>query len=152
MADTDSSLVQEPYSAALFEAVLAATPQWVQRRLHEIAPGVSFDVDGIVTRVQSALRNDLASLLRRDVDQQQENPLHVIRRCAETVRDDLEAVGVAHVQRDEFETRAMPNDVYAFGPLTWRDLSEEVHEAGISWGAWKAATILSRRRAEGKLQ
>jgi hypothetical protein len=26
-----------------------------------------------------------------------------------------------------------------------------VHEAGITWGAWKAATVLTRRRAEGKV-
>jgi len=36
--------------------------------------------------------------------------------------------------------------------LTWRDLGEEVHDAGISWGAWKAATILTRRRADGSIQ
>ena len=46
----------------------------------------------------------------------------------------------------------MPDDVYAIGPLAWSDLGEEVHEAGITWGAWKAATVLVRRRAEGKVQ
>jgi hypothetical protein len=45
----------------------------------------------------------------------------------------------------------MPHDHYAVGPLTWKDLSEDVHDAGITWGAWKAATVLTRRRAEGKI-
>jgi hypothetical protein len=30
-------------------------------------------------------------------------------------------------------------------------MGDDVHEAGISWGAWKAATVLTRRRAEGKV-
>ena len=45
----------------------------------------------------------------------------------------------------------MPDDVYAIGPLAWIDMGDDVHEAGISWGAWKAATVLTRRRAEGKV-
>jgi hypothetical protein len=45
----------------------------------------------------------------------------------------------------------MPDDMFALGPLTWRDLGDDVHDAGIEWGAWKAAMIISRRRDEGKL-
>ncbi len=152
MTNAGDSRVSEPYSAALFDAVMRATPDWVRGRLQHIAPGVALDEAAIILRIQTAIRNELSELLKSDVDDQRENPLHVIRRCAETVNADLETANVPYAQRDEFEIRAMPNDVYAFGPLTWRDLSEDVHDAGITWGAWKAATVLSRRRDEGKLQ
>jgi len=59
--------------------------------------------------------------------------------------------GIPPVRRDEFEVRSMPDDMFALGPLTWRDLGDDVHDAGIEWGAWKAAMIISRRRDEGKL-
>lgn len=63
----------------------------------------------------------------------------------------LQTFGAEPARRDEYEVRAMPHDVFSIGPLTWRDLGEEVHDAGISWGAWKAATILTRRRADGSI-
>lgn len=93
---------------------------------------------------------DLARLLDTDVDDQRENPLHVLRRGSRRLATFLAAETVPMPARDEFEVRAMPDDVYGIGPLAWRDLGERVHEAGIEWGAWKAALVLTRRREEGK--
>ena len=61
---------------------------------------------------------------------------------------ELAVLGVPEPQRDEFERSAMPDDTYALGPVAWIDLGQEVHDAGIEWGAWKAAVIISRRRQE----
>lgn len=93
---------------------------------------------------------DLSRLLATDVDDQRENPLHVLRRGSQRIAAFLAAEAVPAPARDEFEVRAMPDDVYGIGPLAWRDLGERVHEAGIEWGAWKAAIVLTRRRGEGK--
>lgn len=92
----------------------------------------------------------LSRLLAADVDAQRENPLHVLRRGSRRIAVFLADVSVPAPSRDEFEERAMPDDVYGIGPLAWRDLGERVHEAGIEWGAWKAALVLTRRREEGK--
>ena len=54
------------------------------------------------------------------------------------------------MRRDEFEERAFPDDVYRLSPATWSDVDPSLHEPGIIWGAYKAKTVLDRRRAEGK--
>lgn len=152
MENDDATTGLDPYSEALFHAVLGAVPQWMAGRLAHIAPGVVLPVDDIVASTMTRVRDDLLKLLLTDVDHQRDNPLHVLRACTAAATAALEIAGVAHPHRDEFETRAMPNDVYSIGPLTWRDLSDDVHETGITWGAWKAATILTRRRDEGKVK
>ena len=124
----------DPYVQDLYTAVNNAVPAWISSRVSEIASS-SCDVRSVeftssladvVEKTFQEVSRNLFSLLATDVD-------------------------VPEAQRDEYEVRAMPDDVFAIGPLTWRDLGEEVHEAGISWGAWKAATILTRRRADGSI-
>lgn len=151
MGNSVDTTTLEPYPAALMAAVENAAPQWIRRRLSEIADGAPVDIDGVVPRVVHDMTSELFALLQSDVDEQRDNPLHVLRRATRSASQALRAAGVAVPVRDEFEVRAMPDDIYAIGPLTWRDLSDEVHDAGISWGAWKAATVLSRRRGEGRL-
>lgn len=150
-ADADIAEL-DSYAEALFRAVMAAIPQWLTQRLEEIATDHGLPVEDLIRDVSHRVRHDLLALLATDVDEQRENPLHVLRTCTSVVTAALASAGVPQPRRDEFERRAMPDDVYAIGPLTWRDLSEDVHEAGITWGAWKAATILTRRRAEGKVK
>ena len=151
MGNTVDTSTLEPYPAALMSAVDGAAPAWIRRRLVEIAGDAPLDVDEVAARVAGEMTQELFVLLKCDVDDQRENPLHVLRRATRAASHALRAAGVTAPVRDEFEARAMPDDVYAIGPLTWRDLSDDVHEAGISWGAWKAATVLARRREEGKL-
>jgi hypothetical protein len=42
-----------------------------------------------------------------------------------------------------------PDDHYAIAPATWTDVDESLREPGLVWGAWKAATVLARRRSDG---
>jgi len=97
------------------------------------------------------VRNELAAFPAVHVGQRRSTRLHIPRCASRLATELLDGAGAARPPRDEFETRAMPDDVFAVGPLAWVDLGDEVHEAGISWGAWKAATVLTRRRAEGKI-
>ena len=147
-----------PYSQALFDAVVTAVPVWITRRVHEIVQlASSGDKDAVMNEVaqvahetQHVVSEQLMELLSQDVDAQRSNPLHILRRSTSVATAVLRSAHIPPVHRDEFDTSALPDDVYAIGPHTWRDLSEEVHEAGITWGAWKAATVIQRRRAEGK--
>ena len=149
----------EPYAGDLYQAVARAIPRWISTQIAEIA---SLSIDETSPEFQSALADvterthqvatqNLLSLLATDVDAQQSNPLHVLRASTSFATQMLQSFGVEPARRDEYEVRAMPGDVFSIGPLTWRDLGEEVHDAGISWGAWKAATILTRRRADGSI-
>lgn len=144
--------------SALVEAVSAAYPSWLSGRIVEIARASGRDLNDDAraaardagARAGAWVQAELASLLATDVDEQRMNPLQVLRRAARFAADVLESAGVPHPVRDEFEHRAMPEDPYGVGPLAWRDLGEGVHSAGIEWGAWKAAVVLTRRREEGR--
>lgn len=149
----------EPYADDLYQAVTRAISGWISTQVAEIA---SMSIDETSQEFQSALADvtrqthhvatqNLLLLLATDVDAQQSNPLHVLRASTSYATQMLQAFGVKPARRDEYEVRAMPDDLFSIGPLTWKDLGEEVHEAGISWGAWKAATILTRRRTEGSI-
>lgn len=141
----------DPYSQELLNAVMAALPSWLTSRVARVAPNVEFDVDAVIARTEDFVGRELTALLQTDVDDQRANPLHILRASTQFVTASLREAGVTPAQRDDFDRQAMPDDIYAFGPLTWKDLSDDVHDAGITWGAWKAATVLTRRRAEGKL-
>lgn len=140
-----------PYSQTLLDAVLAAIPSWLTLKSETVAPGIEIDTPSIVNSTLEFVRANMTELLSTDVDEQRANPLHLLRQSTRFITSALRDAGVPPVKRDEFDQQSMPDDIYAFGPLTWRDLSEEAHDAGITWGAWKAATVLTRRRAEGKL-
>ena len=149
----------EPYADDLYQAVISAVPHWITTQVSEIA---SLSIDETSKEFTSALADvaehalrvvsqDLFALLATDVDAQQSNPLHVLRASTSSATQLLQTFGAAPARRDEYEVRAMPDDIFSIGPLTWRDLGDAVHDAGISWGAWKAATILTRRRADGSI-
>lgn len=149
----------EPYADDLYQAVISAVPAWITSRVSDIASR-SCDVSSsqfqsslaeVMQTTHNFVQENLLALLVIDVDAQQSNPLHVLRASTSSATQLLHTFGVAPARRDEYELRAMPDDLFSIGPLTWRDLGEEVHEAGISWGAWKAATILTRRRADGSI-
>ncbi|MSO59539.1 MAG: hypothetical protein EXQ63_04360 [Ilumatobacteraceae bacterium] len=147
------------YSQRLFDACVIAVPGWITSRMQHaclMAGGVvpeivTTKVVDIARATQAQVQVDLMVLLSTDVDAQRTNPLHVLRGSTSMATALLVEAGIPMARRDEFEIRAMPDDMYAFGPLTWRDLGDDVHDAGIEWGAWKAAMVIGRRRDEGKL-
>ena len=159
MTNPSTTFQLEPYPQELFDAVIAAVPAWIEGRVVAIATAelgtCPEELRGALANVSDTtvelVSHNLAALLSVDVDSQQSNPLHVLRSSTIAATRALQNASITPVRRDEFEIRAMPADVYAIGPLTWRDLGDEVHDAGITWGAWKAAVVLSRRRAEGKI-
>lgn len=148
-----------PYPQALADAVFCVFEQWLVQRVSDIARSSACNFGGDEQRhVRDAareatahLRETLLELLRTDVDEQRKGPLQVIREAATLMNSVLRVLRVPETSRDEFDARSLPEDVYGIGPLAWRDLGDAVHDAGIEWGAWKAATVLQRRRNEGKL-
>ena len=147
------------YSQTLFDTCVVAVPEWITNRIQHVClmsggvvpEIVTTKVAGVARATQAQVQIDLMALLSVDVDAQRTNPLQVLRGSTLMATALLIEAGIPPAQRDEFEVRSMPDDMFALGPLTWRDLGDDVHDAGIEWGAWKAAMIISRRRAEGKL-
>jgi len=102
------------------------------------------------TEARDAVEAELGALLARDVDDQRANPLSVLRAASRFPTAVLQEAGAAPARRDEFLRLRFPDDVYDLSPATWRDVDPALHEPGIVWGAWKAKTVLDRRRAEGR--
>ena len=143
----------EPYPQALYDAVMSSVYQWILGRMQLLTEtsGPQEILQSAAQKVSDLVGVELFQLLSTDVDQQRMNPLHILRACTAPATAALKSLGVPEVARDQFDQSVMPNDSYALGPLTWRDLGEEVHDAGINWGAYKAAVVITRRRDEGKI-
>lgn len=147
-------LVVEPIARALCDEVAAALPGWVARCVREVAAAQAIALDeAAAAAIDEAGRAAvdevlprLERLLATDVDAQRTNPLQIVRRAVAHPTAVLRALGAQPVPRDEFEQRAFPDDDYRLSPAAWADLGPGVHEAGIVWGAWKAKTVLDRRR------
>lgn len=144
-------------AADLADAIEAALAPWVERSVDRVAeawcPGLGAGLADVAGIAGAAAVADVAprvrALLELDVDAQPTGPLAVVRTAVVHPTRVLSAAGVPPVERDEFAERAFPDDVYDLTPGSFRDLGENVHEAGLRWGAAKAHMALARRRAEG---
>ncbi len=147
----------ESIAAALQRAAVEAVPGWVQRSVREVAARQGLDIaphENVLAdaadRASSFVDTRLGELLATDVDQQRSTPLSVFRDAARFPVEVLHQLGAHEVQRVDVERWASPNDPFAVTPASLIDVGEAVHEAGIMWGAAKAAVHLARRREEGQ--
>ena len=149
----------ESATADLIDAIDKVVEGWLIR----VAETVFVAGNGVLTgdfrrAAQAAAREGatwtmtkLHAALEVDVDAQRVNPLQILRDAVRFPTEVLLAAGIPTLQRDEFDVKINPDDVYGIGPAHWNDIDESLTEPGIIWGAAKASTVLQRRRAEGKL-
>lgn len=148
----------DEYSAVLLAEVDATVPGWIERcvltRLAEAGIEIDDARRGQIALAGEAARaqvhDELVALLTTDVDDQRTNPLAVLRRAVVHATAVLAQAGAPPATRDAFEQRAFPDDRYGLTPATWRDVDERLAEPGLVWGAWKAKTVLDRRKTEGR--
>ncbi|MEZ5255918.1 MAG: hypothetical protein R2705_03190 [Ilumatobacteraceae bacterium] len=146
------------YSERLLQVSAEVTPRWIETVVRARLGAAEIPVDpDLAERISAAARltgervaDRLGAFLALDVDDQRSNPLAVFRAAVGPATDLLRSAGVPPVVRDDFELRAFPDDLYGLAPATWSDVDESLHEPGLIWGAWKAKTVLDRRRAEGR--
>lgn len=142
------------YGSALADAVEQVLSDWVVRcvvgRCTDAGVPVTDDVRAQAAAAGAACRDEvvprLRELLARDLDEQQGTPLGLLRDAARFPTRVLDALGVPHVQRDEFDERADPGDVYALAPAAFADVDESLTGPGIAWGAAKAHVHMARHR------
>jgi hypothetical protein len=145
----------DQYSSGLADAVEQALPAWVEGHVTNILMAFRRNVtDAERAEAQQAglaaqreVAQELRTFLALDIDQQRTNPLAILRQAVRYPTAVLRAAGVPEVKRDEFAEKSFPTDVYDLSPARWLDLGEQVHEAGLMWGAWKAKQHLDRRAA-----
>jgi hypothetical protein len=139
-------------------ALEAAVGSWVERNVVRIVTAYQGDVPADVVsaahdagiRAEREVGAELRAFLALDVDEQRTNPLAILRSAVRYPTAVLRDAGVPPVRRDEFKEHAFPDDIYDLAPATWKDIDESLQEPGIVWSAWKAKTVLDRRRQEGR--
>ena len=149
----------DPYVQPLADAAHAAVPGWLERCVVDTArrmgavptPQMRADARAMSAECSPRVLTELDELLATDADAQTRNPLSVLRAAVSHPTAVLAAHGVRTPPRDEFAVRNFPGDVYALSPATFADVDESLQEPGLIWGAWKAKTVLDRRRAEGRI-
>lgn len=157
---TDDGQALDPLEDPPGELLVVArrvTPAWLARSIERALAqgGVTAastdrsDIDELVERTTDGILAELAELLATDVDDQRTNPLAVYRSGLGAVTAYLRGRHVPTPPADRFAADRYPDDPYQLGPATWSDIDDELHTPGLIWGAWKAKTVLDRRRAEG---
>lgn len=102
------------------------------------------EIAAVIAEVGQLVTARLDDLIEADVGEPRSGPLECIRRSLGPVTGLLADRGAVPVERDPFDQRARPDDMFALGPMSFIELGPEVHSAGIEWGAAKA--YLHRRR------
>ena len=140
----------------LLAVATATVPIWLSRCVKRVAAAQSIPVDGLAAEIEEMVERTatetlsrLAALLGTDVDEQRANPLDILRDAIDGPTAVLRAAGAQPVARDRFAEERFPDDVFDLTPATWADIDESLAEPGLTWGAWKAAVVLTRRRDEG---
>lgn len=143
-----------PYSTRLLHTMEAVAGPWLRGLVDRVVAsqglGDSVDmahIDRVVSAARDRLLATLTELLALDAWEQRLNPLEIVRGATAPLTAELTSRGARPVERDEFKERSFPDDVFDLAPATWSDVHPDLHEVGLEWGAWKAAAIISRRRA-----
>lgn len=131
----------------LRRAAVEAAPSWVERTVGAVAGSGGVVVDAtelaaLVSDVVVDLETRFLELAETDIDRQRTTPLSIFRAACEPVADFLRARSVPPVAAEGV-------DPYGIHPAQLADIGPAVHEAGMMWGAAKAAVHLQRRRDEG---
>jgi len=143
--------MDEP-AAKLLTTALNVSESWARRilqtSLDRRSIAISDDqINLAVAEVVALVSQELQALLATDPEQQSTNPLAVFRRATAPITALLTERCLPPVTRDEFEQRSFPDDIYGLCPATWSDISPDLVEPGLEWGAWKAAVIISLHRS-----
>ncbi len=143
-------------AAELLATAAAVIPVWMRRITIQAAATGGVDataaddsLGAMIDAESQRLGAELGELLASDIDDQRTNPLSLFRFAVQVPTDWLRSLGVPPPAPDRFVAERFPDDVYGLGPATWADIDQRLHEPGLAWGAWKAMTVLARRRDQG---
>lgn len=150
--DPEAELVR--YAGLLADGVAVAVGPWVRRSVQLVAEswqeGLGDSLEPLIETAAAEASRDVGErvrdLLALDVSDQSSGPLAVLRSGVRYPTEVLRSAGVPPVVRDEFAERAFPEDLYGLVPASFADVSPDLHEPGLRWGAAKAFVILDRRR------
>lgn len=133
----------ERYGLDLVIAVDAAIRPWLYSVVDERCGGsipaeIEVAVHSAIDEAAIRAHDLITELATARPETPLSGPLERLRRAVQPVTDMLAEAGVQTPRRDPVDIEMRPDDLYGIGPLAFTDLSTQVHEAGIAWGAAKA--------------
>jgi hypothetical protein len=135
------------YATALADGIETALPGWVEacvsRRMAGAGCPMNEEVRTLASAAGQRARDEVGpkvrALLDVDIDEQSTTPLALIRSTAVRYPTEvLRRAGVPPAARDAFAVSAFPQDIYDLAPASFADLSPDLADAGLAWGAAKA--------------
>jgi hypothetical protein len=150
----DTASAAEDAGTALAAAIERALPGWVERSVVRLATAyhgeVADDVRAAAAeagrRAAGEVGREVRDLLALDIDAQRMTPLSLLRGAVRYPTAVLKRAGVPPVVRDEAQERLFPDDEYDLAPANFADVSPDLADVGLAWGAAKAFTHRQRRR------
>ncbi len=141
----DEKFIQ--YGQVLNIAVSTAVRPWLIRELTTRVGSIDAELARAIEGAAEQVERSIAELVAADVDEPLSGPLERIRRSVEPLNAELDQRGVQPPRRNTLDQQMSPRDHHELGPMTFRDLSDAAHDAGITWGAAKAHVHLRRRQS-----
>jgi hypothetical protein len=101
-------------------------------------------------RSAERVAGELRTLFALSPAEQRATPLEIIRSLRREATAVLRSAGVPEVDRDPYETRAFPDDVYGIVLHSPSELGDdELGGALLAWGLGKAKVLRARERGAG---
>lgn len=150
--------LMEEASARIVTAVDELGAAWVERIVEAVVDVWARLDDAARERAQAQARDagvraanrvatDLRTLFALDPAEQRTTPLELVRTLRSEATAVLRDAGVPPVERDEFEIRAFPDDVYGIVPRSLADLdptNEDLAPTLLAWGVGKSSVLRAR--------
>ena len=140
-------------SAAIIAGVARTVPDWMESRVAFIADAWGRLDDATPDALDLAAREValsattrvvslLQALFATDAAEQRSTPLEVVRTATGEVTALLASVGIPPVERDAFDERAFPEDVYGITPASLADLGDDaLGPLQLAWGLAKTQVL-----------
>jgi hypothetical protein len=152
MADAEDAIVR---------GVGRLGPRWVARTVRSVLDGA----DGLDDEARSTVLAEtraagragtervltaLRALFALDPADQRATPLEVVRTLRREPTELLARAGVPPVERDQYETRSFPDDVYGIVPRSLAELGDdELGHQMLAWGIGKTTVLRARSALPG---
>ena len=140
-------------SDAILVGVERDLPSWVEGRVAWIADAwgrltaeergrLDARARDAATRATARVTDALRALFATDAADQRSTPLEIVRTAAREITEVLSEAGIPAVERDAFDERAFPDDVYGVTPVSLADLGDDdLGPLQLAWGLAKTHVL-----------
>jgi hypothetical protein len=137
---------------AIVSGVESTLPAWVERQVAYIADAwgrldrdarATLDANAVEAGLTAARRvsDELRAFFAVPPAEQRTTPLAIVRTATLDVAVVLKGAGIPPVERDAFDERAFPDDVYGVTPANLAELDGDLGPWQLAWGLAKAKVL-----------